>query len=160
MNSEVKKLVDNMCGFVDGLAKAVDIKDDLATVSRLEIGMYMMYLSAADGKITWEEARDISEICKLDLTPSNIGQFIKEKGIYSTSFEQTVPTCFKLVCAADKAMRQGGQKMEHSGAEMLLTTFAAVGAEIVKGDGNVADNEVRDYKIYLSMLESYVNANL
>lgn len=160
MNSDVTKLVDNMCKFVDGLAKAVDIKDDLAQITRLELGMYMMYLSAADGKISWEEAKDISEICQMNLTANSIGQFIQEKGIYSTSFEQTVPTCVKLVVAADKAMLRSGNKPEHTGSEMILTTFAAVGAELVKGDGNVADNEVRDYKIYLSMLERYIKENI
>lgn len=51
----------------------------------------LMYLSAADGKIAWQESAFIRDYMEYNLTTDEIHQFIVEEQIYSTEFEEKVP---------------------------------------------------------------------
>jgi hypothetical protein len=79
VSNELKMLVDSMCKLLVSIGELIGLSDDIAAAARMELGQFMMYLSASDGKIAWEEAEMISEICELNLTPNEVANFIREK---------------------------------------------------------------------------------
>ena len=119
-------------------------------IVRMELGMFMMYLSASDGTIKWDEAHLISDMCNLDLTPNNIGDFIRKNNIYSTEFEQKLPVTFELMVKVDNALYDAGRS-DLSVSDSLLDTYKALGQAIIQSDREVDDNEVKDYKIFISI---------
>lgn len=157
-NRQLKELVDTMCSAIDQIASMTSLPDGTGKAARMEMGMFMMYLSASDGTIEWDEARTISDICELNLTPNELGKYIRENNIYSTEFEQKVPVTFQIMVKADEAMRANG--IDVSGSDAMISAYKAVGEALIKSDGDVDDNEVSDYKIYINMLEEYRDNNL
>lgn len=158
INNNLKELVDNMCEAVETLGVKGGLEAGIGNAARLELGMFMMYLSASDGTIEWDEARTISEICNLNLTPNELGQFIRENNIYSTEFEAKVPVTFQLIVTGDNKLAEMG--IDVSGSDAMLATYKAVGEALIKSDCDVDDNEVKDYKIYINMLEEYRDKNI
>ena len=155
---ELKQLVNSMCDTIEMIASKGGLDAGTDQAAKVELGMFMMYLSASDGEISWEEARIISDICDLNISPSQLGDFIREKGIYTTEFEQKVPVTFQLMVEADKALIENGINI--SASEAMLGTYKAVGEALIKSDGDIDDNEVADYRIYTNMLEEYRDRNL
>ncbi len=163
VNRQLKELVDTMCDAIDALSEIASLPDGIGKKARIEMGMFMMYLSASDGQISWDEASIISDICELDLSPNDLGRFIREFNIYSTEFEQTVPVTFRMVVQADNDMF--ASEIDSSGSEAMLGTeamlgaYKAIGEALIKSDGDVDVDEVNDYKIYINMLEEYRDKN-
>jgi hypothetical protein len=148
-----------MCQVVRNIGQKAGAGDDIDKVAKLEIGMFMMYLSASDGKIEWEEAKTISEICDFNLSPNNVADFIREKNIYSTEFEAKVPISFQMIVQADNVLKEEGLIPEVFGADLMITTYKAVGEVLIKSDGDVDENEIKDYNIYINMLQEYRDKN-
>ncbi|SCI49161.1 Uncharacterised protein [uncultured Blautia sp.] len=163
LNSEVitklKGLINATCDALENLGSKVGLDSGVGTAAKMEIAMYMMYLSASDGEIKWEEAKAISNLCDLSLTPSNVGDFIREKNIYSTEFESKVPVSFDLAVKGDNLLLQQGIHLDETLSELMISTYKYVGEALIKSDDNVDDNEVGDYRIYISMLEEYRDKN-
>lgn len=121
VNYQLKEMVDNMCDVIQTAADLGDMKMDIRTIAKAEIGMFMMYLSASDGHILWEEAKIISDVCDLNLvTPDMLGKFIRENNIYSSEFENKVPASFQVMVAADNAFIGTGHPEKAIAAEALL----------------------------------------
>lgn len=157
INRQLKELVDNLCDAIDTLGANTSLPDGTGKAARMEMGMFMMYLSASDGQISWDEAKIISDICELNLSPNDLGKFIRENNIYSTEFEQKVPVTLQIMVQADNALLAAGNNT--SGSKAMIGTYKAVGEALIKSDGDVDDNEVNDYKIYINMLEEYRDNN-
>lgn len=81
INRQLKELVDNLCDAIDTLGANTSLPDGTGKAARMEMGMFMMYLSASDGQISWDEAKIISDICELNLSPNDLGKFIRENNI-------------------------------------------------------------------------------
>lgn len=80
---QVYELIDRTCDIINRLFDMVGLNDDSEPAVRFELGKFMMYLSASDGTISVEEAEVIAKISHLDVTPTNIGECIREHNIYS-----------------------------------------------------------------------------
>ncbi len=156
-NETLKSLVDHMCEVIDSIAEKTSLPEKTGDAARMEIGMFMMYLAASDGQIRWDEARTISEICRMNITPNNVGDFIRKNNIYSTEFEQKIPITFEIMVRIDNVLLDRG--IDASGSEAMLETYKAVGEALIKSDGEVDDNEMTDYRIYINMLEEYRDNN-
>lgn len=154
---QVYELIDRTCDIINRLFDMVGLNDDSEPAVRFELGKFMMYLSASDGTISVEEAEVISKISHLDVTPTNIGECIREHNIYSTEFEQTVPTVFNILINVDNGLIKKG--IDISGSDILLSAYKAVGELAIKADGEVNENEKNDYSIFIGMLERYRNEN-
>jgi len=86
MNYELKNMINQMYELSDTLDEgplglAQTTSTTLKNCIQVELLSYLMYLSAADGKIAWQD----------NLTTDEIHQFIVEEQIYSTEFEEKVP---------------------------------------------------------------------
>ncbi len=157
VNRQLKELVDKMCAAIDAFCVIAGLPDGIGEDARMDMGLFMMYLSASDGQISWDEASIISDICELDLSPNDLGRFIRENNIYSTEFEQTVPDTFRILVQADNDFLAGENDV--SGSEAMLGMYKAIGEALIKSDDDVDDNEVNDYKIYINMLQEYRDKN-
>lgn len=157
INRQLKELVDSICDAINTLSANVGLSAETGKVARMEMGMFMMYLSASDGQISWDEARTISEICELNLSPNDLGKFIRDNNIYSTEFEQKVPVSLQIMVQADNILLELGKDI--SGSESMIAAYKAIGEALIKSDGEVDDNEVNDFKIYINMLEEYRDKN-
>ena len=158
--SEVKMLVNSMANVVRTVGEIAGLDVDAGEGAKSEIAMFMMYLSASDGEIKWEEASWISEICDLNLNPQTLGDFIRGQNIYSIEFENKVPTILKLVVEVDNKLIEMGMKDEvPDGAALIIDTYKNVGIAMMESDGNVDDNEENDFKIYIDVMESFVSQN-
>lgn len=157
LTSKLKELVDEMCNAIDLAASKVGI-NDAGGAARMELAMFLMYLSSSDGQISWEEANFISKLCDLNVSPSQLGDFIRSNNIYSTEFENKVPVTFNLMITVDNMLYDMGKK-DMSASEIMITTYRGVGEILIKVDDNVHDNEKKDYNIYIHMLEEYRDKN-
>ena len=156
-NEEIKEVVDKMCTVLEKIGKAMGLEEGTGQAARYEIASFMMYLSASDGKIMWEEAKIISEMCDLNLTPESMESFINDQKIYTPEFETKVPAMFELMVNADNRLFEVGETI--SGSDIMLETYQTVGEALIKSDNDVDENEVKDYKKYLIMMDDYRNQN-
>ncbi len=156
-NEEMKAVVDKMCNVLEKIGQGMGLEPGTGQAARYEIASFMMYLSASDGKILWEEAKIISEICELNLTPESMESFINDQKIYTPEFETKVPPMFELMVSADNRLFDGGETI--SGSGIMMETYQTMGEALIKSDNDVDENEVKDYKKYLTMMDEYRNKN-
>jgi len=156
-DTELKNIVDNMCNAIDAIGGIAGLTEDLGTIARVEMGLFMMYLSASDGEVSWEEAELISGACGLNLTVEGLAEFIDENRLYSEAFEQQVPVSLKILVAADNVLHEEGESI--SGSLELIECYRALGIGLINADEEVDPNEERDMDTYLKMMTDYRDAN-
>ena len=147
---EMKELVDSMASAIDAVAAQMDLEPGVGDNAKFQLGMFLMYLSASDGEISWDEADVISRLCDLDVTPTKLADFIRNSNIYSTEFEQTVPLALEVMLLADNM-----GMTEDSLSKLVIDTFKTVGEALIKSDNEVDENEMEDFNIYINMMEKY-----
>lgn len=157
LTEKLSTLIDDMCRAFGNIMVQLGIDTDINDAVRTEMGLFMMYLAASDGEISWDEVRMISGICKMELTPSHLGNFIREKNVYSVEFEKKVPYIYKSIVDVDNLLWKMGN--EFSASEAFLATYKAIGEYLVKADGKIAESEMKDYQIYMGMLIEYRENN-
>lgn len=158
VNQQLKVTVNEMGHLVDIALKKVGVEADGMQVAKVELAEFLMYLSASDGKIEWNEANNIAEYLEMPATPEVVNGVIREQNIYSTEFEQKIPLTFQVVVKCDNLLWDNGKRSECS-ADLALKLYKAVGEELLATDGNVDANERQDFNIYINMLENYINQN-
>lgn len=169
MNYDLKNLVTQMYVLADkmdegplGLAQNTNLI--LRDCIRTELLCYLMYLSAADGTIAWQEARFIRDYLDYNLTIEDINQLIVKNQIYSTQFEEKVPASIQIFVKADNAIYESGYELgifnNVSVSGLLFSVFQELGKEFVVCDGNVSDDEIHDLTKYLNMLKNYINSEV
>ena len=167
MNYELKGFINELYELADsldegpfGLAQNTDSDTTLKKCIQVELCSYLMYLSAADGKIAWQEASFIRDYLDYDLTVDDIHQIIIENEIYSTEFEEKVPLSMKVLVNVDNALYKANGYNDQLGSELLLTLFEGLGKEFLVCNADVSENEIRDLSIYLTMLRNYIDCEV
>lgn len=169
MNYDLKNLITQMYVLADkmdegplGLAQNTNLI--LRDCIRTELLCYLMYLSAADGTIAWQEARFIRDYLEYDLTIEDINQLIVQNQIYSTQFEEKVPFSMQVFVKADNTIYEVGCETgifsNVSVSELFYSLFEQLGEELLACDGNVSDDEIYDLTKYLDMLKNYINSEV
>lgn len=158
VNQQLKVAVNEMGHLVDIALKQVGVEADGMQVAKVELAEFLMYLSASDGKIEWNEANNIAEYLEMPATPEVVNGVIREQNIYSTEFEKKIPLTFQVVVKCDNLLWDNGKRSECS-ADLALKLYKAEGEELLATDGNVDANERQDFNIYINMLENYINQN-
>ena len=142
---------------------------DIRHIVQVEFLQFMMYLSASNGTIDRREAELISVVLGNDVTPLQIKEFIEEKNIYSTEFEQKVPVTFQIVTALDNMLEKQGVNLWRGNesnenytniSELFLYMYKLMAQAVCEADGNIEKEERDDWNTYRSMLENYINENL
>lgn len=132
----------------------IPLRISYRSLLQLEIGEYMMYLIAADGQLTESELRMFNTITSCTYDMDELIDYIHKNNIYSINFESTVPISMEI---AVKEQLNGIPGTEYTYPELVYSLFEYVGRLMVEVDGEVTQTERRDYKIYLNMLDSYLN---
>lgn len=133
--------------------------EDSKLLVRMDLLKFMLYLSASDGHVSWDEVDIIGEICGMPSTPDASGKFIREHNIYSTEFEQTVPESFKMLVQLDNALLDAGINLAGNASETTLKVYQMVGTLLISSDGTVHENEERDFNIYINMMRRFRDEN-
>jgi surface protein len=159
----IENNLDLLCSyaeiFLQASGKSSLPKEALIKTTRLELGQFAMYLSASDGTVGEEEAKFISDVMTIDMTPNQIGAYIRENNIYSTQFEQTVPTMFDLFVKTEKMLRLLNNP-NASIAHLILPLYEATGETLTYIDCQQSENEKTDYEIYINMLKRHLDTEL
>lgn len=157
---DVKRLIKATCEFMNTVGSIVDLDADAGEGLKNELAMFLMYLSASDGEISWEEASSIGELCDINLTPQKMSNFIKEHNVYSVEFENKPPISLQLLVLVENKLYESNLLDEvPDGCEMLIETYKNVAQLHMESDGYVSSSEKVDYKIYIEMMERYANQN-
>lgn len=169
MNYDLKNLVTQMYELGDKIDEGIFGIDPNTSITlkdcvRTELLSYLMYLSAADGTIAWQEARFMRDYLDYNLTIEEINQLIVKNQIYSTQFEEKVPVSIQIFVKADNAIYESGYELgifnNVSVSGLLFSVFQELGKEFVVCDGNVSDDEIHDLTKYLNMLKNYINSEV
>lgn len=132
-----------------------DVK--ISKIVGIDIAQFMMYLSAADGRLDENEVRLFNVITGYTDGVSSIRNFIEEHNIYSTEFESTVPISMRVAVEIQyNLMRVMDKVPEMPLPEILFTIFEQIGEELIAADGGVTYTERRDLNIYLDTLRGYM----
>ena len=167
MGSDIKNLVDKLAETMREMVRKTELsktfgETDPGQLIVMELTMYAMYLSASDGEVSEAEAKQMAENFGFELTPAQIGQFIRQQNIYSTDFEKKVPVSMQIFVAIDNAMHEQGldTNLEKMSSQILYETFEAIGNTIILSDGVEDAQEKEDSAIYLKMLKRFMDENL
>ena len=157
---QLKEIVDNMCEALNNVAANSDLPAglELGRAARYEMGEFMMYLAAADGTIQADEAKFISTITEMDLTTRDIDQTIEEENIQSAEFKQKVPEVFKVLIIVDQQLNAEGK--DSSASDAMLRIYEAIGMCLVFSSGEIDENVMSAYGIYMKMLKKYREEHL
>lgn len=156
--NELKSLVDQVADLFNDASDTLGLPEDSGNAVRMELAMFMMYLSASDGEIKWEEADIINNLCNVSLTPQQLGDFIREHNIYSTEFEQKAPVTFSLMVNIDNVLYNKDPNSTDA-VGLMLQLYELIGQSLISADDDVDDNEKRDYGIFINMLKRYADEN-
>lgn len=148
---EIRKVAYSYLADIAEFAKAAKLDvDEVINCARMEMVGYLMYLSCSDGRITQTETKIVEALTGFTFTPAEMTDFVKEHNIYSESFEKTVPTTLKFLVKIDQILGEAKY------AERMVAFYLEFAKMLVNADGDVADNEVSDVKIYTDMMIDYI----
>ena len=163
MNYELKNMINKLYSLGDLLDKSSLglSKMPIRRIIRFDFLKFLMYLSASDGTISYEESNFINEYLEWpQLSPNSIKSFIEEHHIYSVDYETKVPSSMKLFVEADNILYEINPSSECVFSKYLLGVYAMLGKEFLACDLNTTDNEVQDLTIYLTTLQKFIQTEV
>jgi SpoVK/Ycf46/Vps4 family AAA+-type ATPase len=162
MDGSIKNLVDDLFDIAVLAVKSKNSDEEEKKVrqtARKEILSFLMYLSASDGSIEVKEAIFLKDYFMEQISPEEICQRIEEDNIYSSSFEQKIPSVLKRLVKVDNANFERNGLIEESVAEKYICTYEAIGKEFIACDHDVSQSEKEDLNTYITNMRSYYRAN-
>lgn len=162
MNYELKNMINKLNSLGDLLDESsLGLSEmPMRKIIRLDFVQFLMYLSASDGTISYEESNFINEYFDWDLSPSDIKYFIEKHDIYSVDYETKVPFSMRLFVAADNTLYDSQGDSEYLCSQLLLQVYTVLGEEFLACDLNATDNEVQDLTIYLTTLQNFIQTEV
>ena len=164
MDYELKQRVDLILGLADTIDDTPtglhSSEISLRNCVRTEWLKFLMYLSASDGQISWEESEFIHDYLDFDLDTDGIHQLVLENNIYSEDFENEVPISIQIFAKTDNAYYEAtGNKREKDeiSVSLLRRMFLALGQELLACDDEITDDEINNLTIYMNMLDDFIN---
>ena len=164
MHIEIKRLVDAAYSFCDMMdEKGIGIKrftnNEETSRECLESNLFTFaaYLSASDGIIASEEAETISELIDCPFSSEIIKDFIEKTNIYSTEYANSIPRIIEATVIAENSLYDVGIiGLDDSISGVMCETFEAWGKEILSCDGEITDNEVKNFTAYIENIKKYI----
>ena len=137
------------------MPEGVDI--ELSNAFHTEVLFFLLYLASADGKITANERDYINHLLDLNHSIKDLVNLINEHNIYSTEFEERIPVTMQIVAAFDEKVRQVRNDAEPL-VQTMIKYFEKIGEKFVYCDKDVNQQEISDYRLYLSNLKNHFPA--
>lgn len=136
--------------------KPEDSDISLREILQRDVAQFIMYLSAADGTISYEELQIYKMITGFGGdTIQSIKNYIQENNIYSTSFESEPPLIMKLLNIAERNAVMFGANFEHSILESVVDLYEIIGKAVISVDGGITYGEKRDFNIFMRTITEY-----
>lgn len=158
-HEKLKNLIDSLVKRLDEVGKEIKL-DNLGQAAQIEIASFMIFISAADGIIKWEEASVISELCDLNLTPQSIGSFIEKQNIFSEEFPQKVPLCLQVMVDIDNHLWDQNPTNETPDIPgVIIEVFKLAAAAVAMSDENIHDIETIAFDGYIGRMLKYIAEN-
>ncbi len=138
------------------------VEMSLRDVFKTDVHTFLMYLSAADGKISAEERFFMNYLFDTSFSAHDYVKFINENNIYSTDFEETVPVTLQLLTEYDKKMQLAASLM---GRELkpltsiVLAFYLRVGTSFIECDGT-EQNETDELRHYVEKVLEGIKTRL
>lgn len=150
---QLKEVMNDVCE-KNGLEK------DTGRCIDYDLLNFLLYLSASDGNVSWDEVEFISEFVDLNITPQAAINYIKENDICTEEFEQKIPVSLNILLQIDNALNEQTDDDKHSQfSRVWLDSMARIGYKLLTTDNDASEDEVRDYHIYMNMLSEHWEAN-
>lgn len=148
--------VYNLCDEIERLPIGLEKngrKGILRRALREELVFFTIYMFCSDGHISRAEAKYLSEVFDVTMTPKQIKQVVQERGIYSTTFENAAPITFKLFVNLDNVLHEAGKDTIVS--DILIKLYTEIGKQIMECDSYSSENEMKNLNTFLKTLQRY-----
>ena len=148
--TEIKGALQNIYGLLDTVEehteKPAGLEASLRDTFKLELHMFFMYLSAADGKISSEERDYMNYLFDANLSCQDYARLIDEQNIYSTDFEGRIPLTFQMMTLFDKKMQllAGIADRPFNPVTPTLFKFYAEAGKVFLACDGIVQNEVQE----------------
>lgn len=151
---EYFETIKNLLDLVDTqINLPIELNCTLRDMFSRELIMFFLYLSATDGKVSFEEERIINELFENNFSANEYANLIKECNIYSSDFENSIPISIRYSIEFDK--------MEFSNisvTEMIIDFFESSGTALISCDG-ITRNEQYELDNYICKLRNFATQN-
>lgn len=155
----LRKRMDALCELCDtiegtGLWPGAG-KIRLREAFRLDLANFCMYLAASDGKVAGGEVLFFKVALGFDTSIDELISTIKEQGIYSESFENTVPMTIKFLKEIEDRLTERGMDQIAGQTDYFIDFYYDLGCGLITSEGDLNDNELRDLNIYMETVYNY-----
>ena len=167
MNGKLKAQVDyiyNLCDYLDqyGIGASQTVRKGVSsrTVLQYDLSRFLVYLSAADGKVVQQEIDCIKDYLDVDFY-----SYVEENkiNIYVPDEEyiEDVPVSLQILVMADNVLYEEGspESIGNTCADMLIDLYDQLGRELMACDNDISDLEIENIISYNSMLNAYLFRN-
>lgn len=128
----------------------------LRDILQHDVANFIMYLSAADGRLSMEEVQAYRAITGFGGDNfESIKRNIEKNKIYSMDFESEPPLIMKLISQAERKAVMYGVRFESSALQPLAAMYRLIGAVIISIDGGISYTEKRDFGIIMNTIDGY-----
>jgi hypothetical protein len=156
----LRKRMDSLCELCDSI-EGVGLWPGSGTIRlrdafRLDLANFCMYLSASDGKIAGGEVLFFKVALGFDVSVDELIKRIREQGLYSGNFENSVPMTLKFLKGIEDKLLENGMSQIAGQTDLFVDFYYDLGCGLIRADGDLNDNELRDLNIYMNTVYNYV----
>lgn len=154
MNAEVKELLDQANAFCmaceeeSGAARAFGIQRAMRKMLKMDLTVFLLSLSHADGIPTKAEADFINELLGWEYDVAFLDTYACD-----VDCEQHIPITLRVFALYDKV-----EKPQESAAKTFIDLFSAAGAALSAADKMVVQTETSRLARAVEKMESYVKS--
>ena len=159
---QAKEYFDNIANLCDTIdehdlwEKPSHMTITLREIFQHDVANFIMYLSAADGRLSAEEVQAYRVITGYGGdNVDTIKKHIEENNIYSMDFESEPPLIMKLLSKAERNAVMCGASFESSVLKLVARFYGLIGQIIISIDGGITYNEKRDYNIIMDTINGF-----
>lgn len=157
--SDLMELIDDACGLAGSLGYVADMsRQEAEYTCRMELALFLVSLACADGRIGWDEAKVISIVQRVEMTPQEIGQFVDSHDAEFTTMESRVPKTFAIFAASDAFCKQQGDLKHVGAARTLMDIYMRAGKLLAQIDENVTADEAGFFGDFIGRIDQYLSS--
>ncbi len=173
MRSEQREALDNTYDLLDFLEEQFHLREllgltdesSLRNILKIELALFLGYLAASDGVISWQECHYINELLDSTFSPTSLNEMIIEKDVYSTRFEKEAPPTLRVAVTIDNVI-YGNERLSVIKKELgpvIVELYRIIATGLIKANGRDLDDmdeeEERNLNVYLGMMRAYIDDN-
>lgn len=157
--ADLLELIDSACELAGSLNYVTGMsRQEASQTCRIELALFLVSLACADGRISWDEAKTISIIQRIEMTPQEIGQFVDSHDAEMTNMESSVPKTFAVFAASDAYCKQQGDLKHVGAARTLMDIYMRAGKVLAQIDDNVTADEAGFFGDFIGRIDQFLSS--